>query len=109
MPRLPHRAALATFAAISAVGAGVPAFAADSPKSGGPDTLVPVVIWSLVAICIGALIYGVLYLFKKQLGGFPQPPSWNPPIDLMLSKDLPQDEPETGHHGADDPHTVVAH
>lgn len=109
MQRLPHRAALAAFASIMAIGAGLPAFAADGSKSGGPDTLVPVVIWSLVAIGFGALIYGVLYLFKKQLGGFPQPPSWIPPIDLMLSKDLPQDEPETGRHGGDDSHAVAAH
>jgi hypothetical protein len=106
----PLRTAVLAFAAVSAPGAIVPAFAAANTKSGGgPDTLVPVVIWSLVGICIGGLVYGVLYLFKKQLGGFPQPPSWTPPIDYMLSKDLPQDEPETGHHNGDDTHTAAAH
>jgi len=107
MRNLPVRAALSAFAAASAVGTALPAFAADGSNGGGPDTLVPVVIWSLVAICIAGVVYGVLYLFKRQVGGFPQPPSWIPPIDLMLSKDLPQDEPETGHH--DDAHSAPAH
>jgi hypothetical protein len=104
----PARASLFAFAAISAVGAALPAFAADGEKTGGPDTLVPVVIWSLVGVCIAGVVFGVLYLFKKQVGGFPQPPSWTPPIDLMLSKDLPQDPPEE-HHAPDDSHTVAAH
>lgn len=67
----------------------------------------PVVIWSLVAICIAGLVFGVLYLFKKAVGGFPQPPAWVPPTDLMLSKNLPQDPPDEGHH--DDPHGAPAH
>ena len=109
MQRLPHRAAAAAFAAVAAVGAGLPAFAANGSNSRGPDTLVPVVIWSLVAICVAALVYGILYWFKRQLGGFPQPPSWIPPIDYMLSKDLPQDPPENGHHNGDDSHAAPAH
>jgi hypothetical protein len=106
---LPARAASLALAAVSAAGAAVPALAATPSRSGGPDTLVPVVIWSLVGVLIAAFVYGILYLYKRALGGFPQPPSWHPPIDLMLSKDLPQDPPEGAHTSHDDPHVANAH
>lgn len=82
---------------ILALSVAVPASAAGSSTAPGDKTLVPVVLWALVGIGLAALAFGILYLLKKQLGGFPQPPSWIPPIDVMRSSDLPQDEPEEEH------------
>ena len=68
------------------------------PKS---DAWGEVVIWSIVGLGIFAAIGGVLYYFKRQVGGFPENPSWVAPITIMESKDFPDEgdfgEPAPSH------------
>lgn len=76
---------------------------------GAPDPMVqsggnavdflPVVLWSLAGAAIFAVILGVLYLLKRQVGGFPEHPDWVAPISIMRSRDLPGDD-DAGHGDA---------
>ncbi len=66
--------------------------------SGGIDVL-PVVLWSLAGVAIVAVSLGVLYLLKRQVGGFPENPDWVAPISIMRSRDLPADDGD-GHGGS---------
>lgn len=64
----------------------------EQPSDGGDDPLVdPVVIWSLVALGVFAAVMGSLYFFKRQVGGFPENPTWVAPITIMPSKDFPDE------------------
>lgn len=56
------------------------------------DGLDSVVIWSLAGLGIFALLLGAFYFFKRQVGGFPENPSWTAPITIMASKDFVGDE-----------------
>ena len=60
---------------------------------GGPDwdDVRSVTLWSLASIAGGCAALGVLYLFKRKVGGFPENPSWVAPISIMPSSGLPQD------------------
>jgi hypothetical protein len=46
---------------------------------GGPDwdDAKEVTIWSIVGIGVFATVLGVLYLFKRKVGGFPENPTWS--------------------------------
>jgi hypothetical protein len=61
------------------------------------------VIWSVVALAAGSLIGGTLYLFKRQVGGFPANPDWTAPITIMPAGDNAVEEsdfppPPAEHH-----------
>ncbi len=56
------------------------------------DGLDSVVIWSLAGLGIFALVLGAFYFFKRQVGGFPENPSWTAPITIMPSRDFADDE-----------------
>lgn len=96
---------------ISLSAAALIALALVSPAAAAPVTqLSPedidttaAAIWSAIGIAIGCVILGVLYLFKKQIGGFPEDPEWVAPISIMLSSELPSDEP------VDDAHAPAHH
>jgi hypothetical protein len=77
--------------------------AASTAASGGVDVL-PAILWSLAGVAIFAVVMGVLYLFKRQVGGFPENPEWVAPISIMRSRDLPSEDDAHGHgdsHGHD--------
>lgn len=77
--------------------------AAATATSGGVDVL-PAVLWSLAGVAIFAIVMGVFYLFKRQVGGFPENPEWVAPISIMRSRDLPAEDDTHGHgdsHGHD--------
>lgn len=61
---------------------------------GGPNwsDVREVTIWALVSIAGGAIVLGVLYLFKRKIGGFPENPAWVAPISIMPSRELPGDD-----------------
>ncbi|MEX1104039.1 MAG: hypothetical protein WED87_07300 [Dehalococcoidia bacterium] len=61
-------------------------------------------IWSIVGLAIFVVVGGVLYFMKRQMGGFPENPSWVAPITIMPSKDFP-DEGDFG----DQPPSHTAH
>lgn len=66
--------------------------AQEEPAADGDDELVdPVVIWSLVGLGVFAAVMGALYYFKREVGGFPENPTWFAPITIMPSKDFPDE------------------
>lgn len=111
-----RRSVAALFAASIAAVATVPAFALGSPVNGlvmqqqaAPShDVVPTVIWAIVAVLIAALVGGIMYAFKRQVGGFPKNPSWVAPISIMLSRDLP-DETRDAHGAAGHENHPPAH
>jgi hypothetical protein len=115
MQRLLMRFALPGMAALSAIAAVAPAYAAEPVARDGGTDIVPVVLWSLVGVGIFATTLGVFYLFKRRIGAFPRNPAWVAPISIMPSKDLPGDvdtheafvDVHAGGHG--DPHAAAAH
>ncbi|MGE3076478.1 MAG: hypothetical protein AB7N24_11405 [Dehalococcoidia bacterium] len=78
---------------------------------GGPDwtDVKEVTIWSIVSIAGGAAILGVLYLFKRKVGGFPENPAWVAPITIMPASELPGDDVELGHGEIDHGSHAPAH
>lgn len=74
----------------------------------GIDVL-PVVLWSLAGAAVFAVVLGVLYLLKRQVGGFPENPEWVAPISIMRSRDLPADDDTHGHGDAHGGHAAPAH
>ncbi len=52
----------------------------------------PMVTWSLVVIGAFCLLLGILYLFKRRIGGFPENPSWTAPITVMPASENPTEE-----------------
>jgi hypothetical protein len=56
-------------------------------------------LWSLIGVTIFGGALGVLYLFKRKVGAFPQNPTWVAPISVMLASDLPGDDGDP--HGAE--------
>ncbi|PFG74288.1 hypothetical protein [Tepidiforma thermophila] len=95
----------------------VPAAADDG--HGSPDPMVqsggagvdvlPVVLWSLAGVAVFSVVLGVLYLLKRQVGGFPENPEWVAPISIMRSRDLPADDDAHGHGDAHGGHAAPAH
>lgn len=74
---------------------------------GGPDwdDAKGVTIWSIVGVTIFGTVLGVLYTFKRKVGGFPEHPAWVAPISIMPAGELPGDDND-GHeaHTAHDSH-----
>jgi hypothetical protein len=75
---------------------------------GGPDwdDAKEVTIWSLVGIGVFSTLMGVLYLFKRKVGGFPEHPSWVAPISVMPASELPGDDGDS--HAGHDSHGTHA-
>jgi len=71
------------------------------------DDVQAVTIWSLAAIAAGGLLLGVLYLFKRQIGAFPEHPVWTAPISIMRARDLPSEGDSHGHDDAHDSHAAA--
>lgn len=74
------------------------------PADDGTD-VVPVAVWTIVAVLLAALVGGVFYLLKRRVGGFPRNPKWVAPISIMESKTFPEegdfgDAPPPDAHGA---------
>jgi hypothetical protein len=67
--------------------------------AGGNNNVLPVVLGTLAFIALFSVALGVLYLLKRQVGGFPEHPEWVAPITIMRSRDLPGDDGEHGHNG----------
>lgn len=116
MKTLPLRLALLSVVVLSALGAGATALAAETAgavapiagafapaQSSGTDVM-PMVIWSIVAISVFAVLFGTLYLLKRRIGGFPSNPAWVAPITIMPSKDFadegsfPASAGDAAHH-----------
>ena len=59
---------------------------------GGPDwdDVRSVTLWSLASIAGGCAALGVLYLFKRKVGGFPEKPVGFPRNRRRPSRGLPQ-------------------
>lgn len=93
------------FAALALVAPAVADGEGGSTTAGANGTdVVPAALWSLAGVAIGAVVMGTLYLFKRQVGGFPENPSWVAPISIMRSRDLPGDDGAHGHGDAHDVH-----
>lgn len=104
MKKLVARFSLLSTLALLTLASAVPALAQDhggepTSSGGGGTDVWEVATWSLVGVAIFCLALGILYLFKRQVGGFPENPSWVAPISIQRSRDLPS-EPDT--HGHDD-------
>lgn len=94
-------------AALLALALAAPAFADDG--HGSPDPMVQsggggidvteTVLWSLAGVAVFAVGLGVLYLLKRQVGGFPENPDWVAPISIMRSRDLPAEDSDGHGHG----------
>ncbi len=79
---------------------------------GGPNwtDVKEVTIWSIVSIAGGGVLLGVLYLFKRKIGAFPENPSWVAPITIMPASELPgDDDDDHGHAVADHGSHAPAH
>lgn len=101
---MPFRLRLAALAvaALLAIGAASALAAPTAPPPSSPAVraqegqaaehrVEPVLLWTAVGVAIGGLALGVLYLLKRQVGGFPEHPSWVAPITIMPSRELPGD------------------
>jgi len=100
MKKLFARLTIVSALCLTTLAAAAPAMAQEAGgTSGGGTDVWEVAIWSLIGVGIMCLALGILYLFKKQMGGFPEHPSWVAPISITRSRDLPS-EPDT--HGHDD-------
>ena len=95
--------ALFVLASVLAVGAALPAVAADAPPQPAPvvrtwepmdgelqpqGRVEPMILWTVSGILIGCLVFGTFYLLKRRVGGFPKDPKWVAPISIMQSKDF---------------------
>ncbi len=97
--------------AVALVGAATPALAADSPgrakvgvargSEGTPSgrAIEPTILWTVAGVAVGVVVFGTLYLLKRQVAAFPKNPTWVAPISIMPSRELP-DETKTGDNPA---------
>ncbi len=59
-------------------------------ESSGGGTTTPI-IWAVVGVAAASMVGGVLYLLKREVGGFPADPDWVAPITILRSSDSPED------------------
>lgn len=116
MRTLTRLIAPAALAGALALAATAPLLALDAPPvadtphivaqqaEAGRD-VVPPLIWSLVGTGLFCGALGVLFLLKRELGGFElKPGAWTAPISVIASRTLPVEEsdypePEDDGHG----------
>jgi hypothetical protein len=94
------RAAVASAAGLLALAAAAPALAAGPALQARSDDVTEPVLWTVVGVALLVVAGGVLYLFKRQLGGFPEHPDWVAPIQPIYSRELPV-EPAEDHEPAE--------
>lgn len=104
----------AALAGVLALAASAPLLALDAPPIGdapqvaaqeaeaGRD-VVPPLIWAFVGAGLFSGALGVLYLLKRELGGFElKPGAWTAPISVIASRTLPVEESDYPEHEDDD-------
>ena len=66
----------------------------DEEPSGGvtTDDVLEPALWTILGVAVFAVVFGVFFLFKRGVGGFPKNPSWTAPISIERSSTLPDDE-----------------
>ncbi len=85
----------------TAPGPAAPTLAAQ--EADGERDVKPVAIWALVGVGLLAAALGVLYLLKRELGGFePKPGTWTAPITVMRSGELPVEDSDFPDDDGDD-------
>ena len=90
-------------AAVLALALIAPAAAQGSGAEASGVDVTPVLIWGLVGAAILCALLGVLYLLKRELGGFdPRPGAWTAPISVMPSGELPAEESDFPEPPAED-------
>ncbi len=116
MRTLTRLIAPAALAGVLALAAAAPLLALDAPPVGDAPRIVaqeaeagrdvvPPLIWAFVGVGLFCGALGVLYLLKRELGGFElKPGAWTAPISVIESESLPVDEsdypePEDDGHG----------
>jgi H+/Cl- antiporter ClcA len=116
MRTLTRLIAPAALAGVLALAASAPLLALDAPPAGDVPPIaaqeaeasrdvVPPLIWSFVGVGLFCGALGVLYLLKRELGGFaPRPGAWTAPISVIESQTLAVEEsdypePEDDGHG----------
>ena len=116
MRTLTRLIAPAALAGVLALAAAAPLLALDAPPVGDAPRIlaqeaeagrdvVPPLIWALVGTGLFCGALGVLYLLKRELGGFElKPGAWTAPISVIASRSLPVEEsdypePEDDGHG----------
>ena len=78
-----------------------PAMAQEVASEAGRDVVVPLV-WSIVGVLLFCGALGVLYLLKRELGGFiPRPGAWTAPISVMPASTNPTEESDYPEHAGD--------
>lgn len=88
-------------AAFSLAIVGAASAAQLDPQGGSQD--VEKVVWTVAGVVVASLAMGILYLFKRRVGGFPKNPSWVAPISVMPASELPDetdDSQAAGGHAA---------
>ena len=65
--------------------------------------VVPPLIWAIVGVGLFCAGLGVLYLLKRELGGFERKPgAWTAPISVIASESLPVEESDYPEPEEDD-------
>ena len=62
-----------------------------SRRPGSSDRPGTPVIWAVIGVAAASAIGGVLYLLKREVGGFPSDPDWIAPISILRSGESPID------------------
>ena len=114
MRTLARLIAPAAVAGVLALAASAPLLALDAPTptdtlavpvqqaDGGRD-VVPPLIWAIVGVGLFCAGLGVLYLLKRELGGFERKPgAWTAPISVIASESLPVEESDYPEPEEDD-------
>lgn len=105
MKRQSPRLAVLALVAVLSIGAALPVAARQLPVEPAPvvrgfqetgdndsgTSSRDMLIWFSVGVGVFGLVLGVLYLFKKEIGGFPENPDWVAPITILRSKDSPDE------------------
>ncbi len=61
-----------------------------------------VVLWSTAVLAASLVVLSALYMLKRRIGAFPDNPDWVAPIQVLYSKDAPDE----GYFGDADPHAA---
>ena len=102
--------AFATDSVPTGIDSHVPAQESEDDEHGGPsggNVNWEVVLWSLAGIGAGAVVFGIFYLFKRQVGAFPEHPTWVAPISVMRASENATEETfglQADHGHADSHH-----
>lgn len=116
MRTLTRLIAPAALAGVLALATAAPLLALDAPpvasephivaqETEAARDVVPPLIWAFVGTGLFCGALGVLYLLKRELGGFElKPGAWTAPISVIASRSLPVEEsdypePEDDGHG----------